>query len=88
MTLRTRPTTAEEPVDDRGRRMAGRAAIRRADAAVWVRRGQRTSCAHDGIESAIDWADRTHRIDRRGAIGVLDFSVSSQERRVAATVPI
>ena len=55
-------------------------------------------CAlNDEIESVIAWADRTYRIDpariyltgiRCGAIGVLDYLASSQERRVAATVPI
>ena len=55
-------------------------------------------CAlNDEIESVIEWADRTYRIDRSriyltgiscGAIGVLDYLASSQERRVAATVPI
>ena len=55
-------------------------------------------CAlNDEIESVIEWADRTYRIDPAriyltgiscGAIGVLDYLASSQERRVAATVPI
>ena len=48
-------------------------------------------------ESVIEWADHTYRIDPAriyltgiscGAIGVLDYLASSQERRVAATVPI
>ena len=55
-------------------------------------------CAlNDEIESVIEWADRTYRIDPAriyltgiscGAIGVLDYLAGSQERRVAATVPI
>ena len=55
-------------------------------------------CAlNDEVESVIEWADRTYRIDPAriyltgiscGAIGVLDYLASSQERRVAATVPI
>ncbi len=51
----------------------------------------------DEIQSVIEWADLTYRIDPRriyltgiscGAIGVLDYLANSQERRVAAAVPI
>ena len=55
-------------------------------------------CAlNDEIESVIEWAERTYPIDPAriyltgiscGAIGVLDYLASSQERRVAASVPI
>lgn len=55
-------------------------------------------CAlNDEIESVIAWAAETYRIDPArvyltgiscGAIGVLDYLADSQERRVAATVPI
>jgi predicted peptidase len=55
-------------------------------------------CAlNDEIESVIEWAGRTYRIDPAriyltgiscGAIGVLDYLAGSQEQTVAATVPI
>ena len=52
---------------------------------------------HDEIQSVIDWAERTYRVDAArvyltgiscGAIGALDYLASSEARRVAAAVPI
>jgi predicted peptidase len=51
----------------------------------------------DEIQSVIDWAERTYRIDEKriyltgiscGAIGALDYLASADVNRVAAAVPI